>query len=491
MFGSVGITCWHVSFLGLFCMDQLFNIVYVVGAVLCLFGAAIFVHEFGHYWVARRLGMKVEAFAIGFGPKIFGWTKDGIEYSWRWIPAGGYVKLPQMITSEALEGSSGGEPVPPAKPWHKMLVAVAGPAMNVVFAFFIGGVIYFVGLPVMVDPSVVGFVEPGSPEHQAGVREGDIVVEVNGKPVKSWFEVNTITALARTNILPVVMDRKGQRVTLQLSAKASDAIDGLKVLDLNPRGHPEVIEVQTTGAAFEAGVKSKDVILQFAGVPIYSREQLIDLIKKRGGQATDMRIERGQQKLTLTITPKEDPTLKVGRIGVALGNSSTQFYQVQRPGPTPWAQVSDVWDKTVQTVSALAHSKQTGVGAKDLSGPVGILAILAAQVNTDYRLALSFLVLLNINLAIMNLLPVPVLDGGHIVLSLIEWVRRRPLSPKLQEYTTTAFALVLISFMLYVTFFDLRRFGRFKALFRNDTQIEQGPAGGGGATPTTAPASGK
>ena len=470
-------------------MEQLFNFVYVVCGVVCLFGAAIFVHEFGHYWVARRCGMKVEAFAIGFGPKIFGWTRDGIEYSWRWIPAGGYVKLPQMITSEALEGSGGGEPVAPAKPLHKILVAFAGPFMNVVFAFAIATFIYFVGIPVMVDPSIVGFVEPSSAEYSAGVREGDVVVEVNGKPVKSWFDVNTITALSRTNVLPVVLERQGKRLTVHLTAKASEAIDGLKLLELNPQGHPEVIEVQSTGAAAEAGLLSKDIILAFAGVPIYSREQLIDLIKKRGGQATEIKIERAQEKLTKLITPKEDPKAKIGRIGVALGNSSKQFYKEQRPGPTPWAQISDVWDKTVQTISALWHSKQTGVGAKDLSGPVGILAILASQVNQDYRLALSFLVLLNINLAIMNLLPVPVLDGGHILLSLIEGVRRRPLSARFQEYTTTAFALLLISFMLYVTFFDIRRFGRFRALFRGETQIEQADKPGPAApAPATAPA---
>ncbi len=462
-------------------MEQLFNIVYVVGAVICLFGAAIFVHEFGHYWVARRCGMKVEAFAIGFGPKIFGWTKDGIEYSWRWIPAGGYVKLPQMITSEALEGGGTGEAVPPAKPLHKILVAFAGPFMNVVFAFAIAVFIYFAGIPVMVDPSIVGFVEPSSPEYLAGVREGDVVVEVNGKPVKSWFDVNTTTALARTYLLPVVMERQGKRLTFVLTAKASEAIDGLKLLELNPQGHPEVIDVQADGAAAEAGLLSKDVILAFAGVPIYSREQLIGLIKKRGGQATEIKIERAKEKLTKQITPKEDPAAKIGRIGVALGNSSKQFYKEQRPGPTPWAQISDVWDKTVQTISALWHSKQTGVGAKDLSGPVGILAILASQVHQDYRLALSFLVLLNINLAIMNLLPVPVLDGGHILLSLIEAVRRRPLGARFQEYTTTAFAVLLISFMLYVTFFDLRRFGRFRALFQGETQIEQ--ADKPGATP--------
>jgi regulator of sigma E protease len=157
---------------------------------------------------------------------------------------------------------------------------------------------------------------------------------------------------------------------------------------------------------------------------------------------------------------------------VALGNSSATVYQVQKPGPTPWEHMSEVWTKTINVLSALLHSKQTGVGVKDLSGPPGILAILAAYINTDYRLALSFLVLLNVNLAVLNLLPVPVLDGGHILMALIERIRRRPLSVKFVEYTTTAFAVLLISFMLYVSFNDFRRLSLFKSMFQSETRVE-------------------
>jgi regulator of sigma E protease len=153
--------------------------------------------------------------------------------------------------------------------------------------------------------------------------------------------------------------------------------------------------------------------------------------------------------------------------------SSTQIYIVQKPGPTPLEQVRDVMDKTFATIGALIHSRETGVGAKDLSGPVGILAVLANAVNSDYRLALSFLVLLNINLTIINLLPIPVLDGGHILMAIIEKIRRRPLSIKFVEYTTTGFAVLLISFMLYVTFFDIKRFSLFRAMFKSDVQIQQ------------------
>src|SRR6266446_2974549 len=122
-------------------MSEILNVAYVIVSVVLLFGAAVFVHEFGHFWMARRRGLKVEGFAIGFGPKILSWKRDGIEYSWRWIPAGGFVKLPQMITSEALEGESGSadEKVPPAAPLSKILVAIAGPLMNMIFGFAIAG----------------------------------------------------------------------------------------------------------------------------------------------------------------------------------------------------------------------------------------------------------------------------------------------------------------------------------------------------------------
>src|SRR2546423_3024524 len=130
-------------------MSEIFKVAYVIVVVVLLFGAAVFVHEFGHFCMARRRGMKVEGFAIGFGPKVFSWVRDGIEYSWRWIPAGGFVKLPQMITSEALEGAKTGEELPPVSPWSKILVAFAGPFMNLVFAFVIATVIYFTGLPVL------------------------------------------------------------------------------------------------------------------------------------------------------------------------------------------------------------------------------------------------------------------------------------------------------------------------------------------------------
>src|SRR5688572_9002879 len=208
-------------------MDYLFtvlNFLYVAAAVIFLFGAAVFVHEWGHYYVARKCGMKVEAFAIGFGPKIVSWTKNGIEYSWRWIPAGGFVKLPQMITSEAIEGGNKDEQIPPAPPWARILVAVAGPVMNVIFAFVVATIIYFVGLPMLVNPSFIGYVAPDSAEAKLGIKAGDRIVEVAGKKITTWQQVNETTALARTNVLPVTVERAGQRTTHHLQTKTSELL---------------------------------------------------------------------------------------------------------------------------------------------------------------------------------------------------------------------------------------------------------------------------
>jgi regulator of sigma E protease len=455
-------------------MAQILTYLYVVAAVLLMFGAAIFVHEYGHYWMARRRGLKIEGFAIGFGPKMFSWVaRDGVEWSVRWIPAGGFVKLPQMVTSETIEGEHKGEPLPPVSPWSKILVAFAGPFMNVVFAFAIATVIWIVGLPVPVNPSIIGYVDPQSEEYKLGIREGDRIISVNGKLARSWQDVQTITVLARTNVLPVVIERDGVRQTYQLTASPNPVL-GLKMLNLDPRDHPIVAKVEPGFPAAAAGLKENDKFVSFAGVPIVSQEQLVETISKLPGKPSEVEVERGSEKLKLTVTPRLDPATGKGRIGVHLTTSSAIVYQVQRPGPDPWTQIVDVWDQTINTLAALLYSRQTGVGAKDLSGPVGILSMLAIQVKTDYRLALKFLVLLNVNLAILNLLPVPVLDGGHILMAIIEKIRRRPLSVKFVEWTTTAFAVLLISFMLYVTFFDIKRFSLFKNMFQREAQIEQG-----------------
>jgi len=194
---------------------------------------------------------------------------------------------------------------------------------------------------------------------------------------------------------------------------------------------------------------------------------LVSLVKNRPGQVTQLEVRRGQQRLTLTATPKFDAAAKAGVLGVMIAPNTTSLYQLQKPGPLPWDLVAQICRQTFETLAALVHSKQTGVGVKDLSGPPGILAMLAIELKADYRLALKFMVLLNISLAILNLLPVPVLDGGHIAMAIVEKLRGCPLSPRIQQFATTVFGVLLISFMLYVSYNDIvRRFPLFQSVLQ-------------------------
>jgi regulator of sigma E protease len=468
-------------------MSHILHDVYIGAGVIFLFGAAIFVHEFGHFWVALKCGLKVEEFAIGFGPKIIGWTRDGIQYSLRWIPAGGFVKLPQMVTSTAIEGGNetGQTPVPPAPALSKILVAVAGPSMNVIFAFAIATIIYFIGLPVQVNPPYIGYVDPQSVEGKMGIREGDRIVAVDGKPVKSWEEVSETTVLALTNVFQVTIARDGVSNVYSLTAEANNPMN-VKVLNLDSRDHLVVGDIAKGSAAESAHLEPGDEIVALAGQPITSFPELTNLVQASGGKKTPIVVARGKTKLELALTPILDSSVKRYILGIHFDFSRQRDrYEIEHP--TPWAQVASVWDRLCRTVTALAHSHESGVGAKDLSGPVGIASALALEVSTDYRLALSFLVLLNINLAILNMLPIPVLDGGHIAMAILERIRRRPLEVRFVEYTTTVFAVLLISFMLYVTFFDIKRIPLIHSLFKRETQIEQ-PANPPGPAPATQPA---
>ena len=449
--------------------------IYVIAAVLLLFGAAIFVHEWGHFFVARKCGMKVEEFAIGFGKILWKREKDGILYTVRAIPAGGFVKLPQMLTSEALEGKNeeDTEPLPEISPWAKIAVAVAGPIMNIVFAVVLATVIYYVGLPEMITPPVVGNLSKESPEYELGIREGDIVTKIDGKAIPSWEEAYELTALSLTNRFEVTFLRDNDEFTRVLtSSPVSDEIP-IRTLDLPSKYPPIVGRVLDGQAADEAGLKADDKIVSLGGIPIGGQGQLIDELQKNGGKATEIVVRRDGKEVSLPITPRmiEDKVM----IGVQFGRGP-RVYIERHPGPTPWENISEVGSLMWRTLYALFHKAETGVGVSDLSGPVGILAMLGAMVKTDYRLALNFLVLLNVNLAILNMLPIPVLDGGHTIMGLIEGIFRRKIPAKLQEWATTGFAVALISLMLYVTFHDVvMRRGIFIDMFNSDTEV-QAPA---------------
>jgi len=563
------------------------DFIWVIGVVLLLFGAAIFVHEFGHYWVALKRGLKVEEFAIGFGPVLWSREKDGILYSIRAIPAGGFVKLPQMLTSETIEGKpkdtdedqdeEEAEELPPVSPLSKILVAFAGPLMNVVFALVIACILWGVGVLKPASSTVIGYVGSSEGEY-AKIRPGDKIVEVDGTKVASWQKITFSLIRHEGQKVPVILERTVQgsptNITVNLKAdKNGKRIKGLylspkeeltvsnvgkegylsgiglksgdkilsvddhlvygqhhlldllmatmddktitvenggktRMLAFKPTGNAAVkvldVPVPSHGSwdsfwiwiglkneqplpptpAMRAELEKGDLILKFNDIRITSSRHLIDLIRENGKESAKLQILRDNKQLTKSVDPSINPETGRVQIGIALGEDAgiaftppRATYKPATPTPNPFDQVKEVWDMITLTVSALTRSQETGVGAKDLSGPVGIFGMLSIQVKTDYRLALSFLVLLNINLAILNLLPVPVLDGGHILMSIIERIRNKPISVRVQEYATTVFAVMLLSFMLYVTFFDIKeRVPIFKELFSREATIQEKPA---------------
>ena len=261
--------------------------IYVAVAVLLLFASAIFIHEWGHFFVARLCGMKVEEFAIGFGKILWKREKDGVLYTIRMIPAGGFVKLPQMITSETIEGKNEDEtePLPEISPWAKIAVAVAGPIMNVIFAFVLATIIYFVGLPEAITPPVVGSMDETSEEYKLGVREGDIIVKINGKEIPSWEEARKLTALSITNRFLVTFQRQTdsgiKEFTEELTAKPVSEELTIKILQLPPKYRPIAGKILDGGAAGAAGLKANDEIISLGGLPLGSRGQLISALQKK------------------------------------------------------------------------------------------------------------------------------------------------------------------------------------------------------------------
>ena len=285
--------------------------IYVVAAVLLLFGAAIFVHEWGHFYVARKCGMKVEEFAIGFGKILWKHEKDGILYTIRMIPAGGFVKLPQMLTSEAIEGGNASEetePLPDISPWAKIAVAVAGPIMNVVFAFVLATIIYFVGLPESITPPIVGALDKESEEYSLGIREGDIITKIDGEAIPSWEEAAKFTALALTNRFAVTFQRQTdsgvEEFTQTLMAKPISEKLTIKRLKLPPKFRPIAGKVMDNGAAAEAGLKANDDIISLGGLPVGGQGQLISALQEKGTNKTEIVVRREGSEMTFPITPK-------------------------------------------------------------------------------------------------------------------------------------------------------------------------------------------
>jgi regulator of sigma E protease len=431
--------------------------------VILLFNLLILVHELGHFLAARWRGLVVEKFAIWFGKPIWSKKINGVEYRLGSIPAGGYVAIPQLAPMEALEGrvETDRSQLPAVKPLDKIIVAAAGPAFSLGLAFLMAVIVWFVGKPESEsDSTIIGYVKPGGPAEISGLRVGDRILAVDGHPVNRFMGgtdgVKWRVIRSEGSTISFKVDRSSEVLTID-SGWAKPVTAGwrrpaLREVQIGPRIMPGIGFVIRGSIADKAGLEADDLIVAVNGKPIFNLEEIVPFLKENAGKSIALSVNRKGQMLPIEL-PVPSSTANNPDAPMDLG---IDWGRVVFSHPTPWSQVKDAATSIFRMVGALLSPK-SDVKAAHFSGPVGIMRLYYQVFETNYgwQLALSLSVLINVNLAILNLLPFPVLDGGHIVLAIVEGIRRKPINVRVLEAVQTACAVLLIGFMLYVTFFDV------------------------------------
>jgi len=437
--------------------------------VVLFFGGSIFVHELGHFLAARWRGAHVERFSIGFGPKIFSWYHDGVEYRVSWIPLGGYVLLPQLADLGALEGKSTADvaKLPPITYTSKVIIFLAGAAFNILFAFALACVVWLHGQPTSSEEATtrIGYVsqtvddgtKAPSPASLAGLRIGDTVMAIDGRKVADWSDLTQTLIMSSghgsdgqpQNVFTILRD--GQTLTVTLHPRLSGD-EQIRRIGISPAYDLIVFTAPENSAGQRIGLKPKDQILRLDAAPVQSLSLWQDYLAAHASQAVAIKVLRDQTELTLTLPPR--PGAKnPADLGLDFTTSSRLTH------PNPFTQVSDNVLMTFRTLWSLLNP-HSDIGLSKLSSVVGIVHIFHSAAEAGLLAVVMFTILINVNLAIVNLLPVPVLDGGQIVFATIAKLRGRALPINIVAATQGVFLVLLLSMILYVNIFDVRRWVR-------------------------------
>jgi regulator of sigma E protease len=444
--------------------------IYTLVVVMLLFGLTIFIHELGHFLVARYYGMKIEAFAIGFGPAIWKKEKDGVLYKIGIIPFGGYVALPQMDPQNEAEAAE--KNLPDIAPWKKIPVALAGAVGNIILAFIVAYIIFVIGKPSAPHErdTVVGYVQTESSAYEQGLRPGDRIVSVNSQSVKNWSDIMVSATLAREVTLEAETAVAG-RVTMMIPTHDTEM--GVRLIPgVSWFGYSDVSQVMSGSSAERAGVEVGDRLVELNGQTLYSQSQLIELVDQFRDQEVPLVVLRKGERVTLTVQPKYDPELDRALIGIGFNPWAVDYDEVVHPRPTEL--ILEFSTLIFRVLGALVTPSTSGMAASALAGPVFILSSLWDMVQNSFAMALWFTCLLNVNLAVLNLMPIPVLDGGHIVFSLWEVITRRRIHHRVKTALMTACWFLLIFAMLYLSFRDVNRLGWLARPAAPIEQVEDG-----------------
>ena len=434
--------------------------------VLLLFNLLIFVHELGHFLAARWRGLKIDRFAIWFGKPIWKKKMGGVEYALGTIPAGGYVSLPQMATMEVIEGksqNSGDLPKLPAiSPLDKVIVAFAGPLFSFLLALAFALVVMIVGRPVSESEktTTIGYVLKGGPADEAGLRPGDRILSVDGRAVTKFGGMgDSVTwRIVRSEgaVVPIRVEREGKILEFfpkptKEPTKAWERKSLRKIL-IAPAHELLVDEMAPNSPASLAPLLKGDQILSVNGIKLYHCNTLEDYAENHPNETLTLSCLRQGRPLELCAKPEVPATGGKASLGILTWEDK---WTLRHPGAIE--QVDASVTAMVETFGAL-FARHSDIKPQHLGGAVKIMEVYSRLFNAEqgWRMALWFSVLMNVNLAVLNLLPIPVLDGGHILLAVVEGIRRRPISARLLGAVQTSCAVLLIGFMLYIAFYDVQ-----------------------------------
>ena len=460
--------------------------VWSIFLIILFFGGTIFVHELGHYLAARARGVHVDAFSIGIGPPIFSWTgSDGTRYMVAWFPLGGYVLLPQLADLGPIEGESrvSAEDLPSVTYATKLLVFVAGAVFNVLFAFLLACVIWVVGQPENSESesTQVGYVSRTiempdgswvpSPAAQGGLRVGDTVKAIDGHSISNWGDLTDTlvtssghdTSGGRTTVFTVERDGRTLDFTLHPLLWGNERLRRVGIMpgyDLN------VHSVEAHSAFAASGLVPGDRIVAINGARAMNWAGLGEELAAAPSATAHLAVVRSGRTIDLAVPPRT-ASLPLGDIEFSTGLHMTY--------PNPFSQLAEPFMMTFRTVWGLINPR-SDIGLSKVSGPVGIVHIFHAAAEAGIRAVLRITILINVNLAILNLLPIPVLDGGQILFATIARLRGRALPVNFVVTAQSVFMVLLFSMVLYISIFDVRR-------WRGEAAESRAPAAAAPAKP--------
>jgi len=436
-------------------------------AAIVVLGILIFVHELGHFLVAKRSGVGVLKFSLGFGPKLVGVKRGETEYLLSALPLGGYVK---MIGEDPADQSA--EATDPARSFSQKSVGtrariiLAGPLANLLLPVVIfWGVFAIVGQPYFLP--VMGTPDPGSPAALAGLLPGDRVQALNGVRIERWTDVEVAVQASAGKPLDFIVVRDGRTFDVRLAPRTlvTQDIFGQDTqtwdLGLHPLLSTRIGQVLPGHVAEQAGVKSGDRIIALNGTPVVEWEQLAKTIHESPGKPVRLTVDRAGQRIEVEVTPR--PTKQqtgasqeeIGLIGI--GPASDSHYQRLDPVNALIDGVKETARLSVVIVEGFVKLIQGRISPKTIGGPILITQMAGEVVQRGVVQLLSFTALLSINLAILNLLPIPILDGGHLLFSLIEWLRGKPISLRKREIAQQVGMVLLVGLMIFAFYNDIFR----------------------------------